>query len=310
MELIKIAGKNTACGGTSTGNTGKLGCQIEWGVPLHLIRVRKGFVIPKETDFNLTYIREKIQEGIFVPLIGAETFENESSEDQMQANTRGVERLNVLGLPKFKFIYEEGHEFYKQMASLTNYKGSDFIMIDEAGNWKVAVTSEGDFKGFTVGQALALMTGTKVSGGENESKAFTIQVLDRLQWDKEYTFFLRSELGFSPEEIDGVNGVNLSYNAVPAAGTTINVQVLLNADMNTPVEGLTAPNFIFHNGAVSTVVSALTETPGGNYALTVPAYVATDEVWVETWDDTVKTSRILVDEVLYQGQSQKAIAVS
>ena len=70
MSLETIVDKKTSCGGANA-DTGKLGCQIEWGTPLHVIGIQKGFIIPKATVFNKTYIDGQIQIGKFVPLIGA-----------------------------------------------------------------------------------------------------------------------------------------------------------------------------------------------------------------------------------------------
>ena len=87
MSVETILGKKLNCGGTDA-DTGKLGCQIEWGTPLHLIGIRKGFVIPASTDFNKSYVDSQIQLGKFIPLIGAESFDNESSEDAVTTNSR------------------------------------------------------------------------------------------------------------------------------------------------------------------------------------------------------------------------------
>ena len=128
MSLETIASKKASCGGTNA-DTGKLGCQIEWGTPLHVIGIQKGFVIPKATVWNKAYIDQQVQLGKFIPLIGAESFDNESSEDAVTTNSRGVDRLNTLGLPKYKFTYEEGHEFYKEMAKLTSFKALSISVL-------------------------------------------------------------------------------------------------------------------------------------------------------------------------------------
>jgi len=308
MSLETIVGKKTSCGGANA-DTGKLGCQIEWGTPLHVIGIQKGFVIPKETEFNKAYIDSQIQLGKFIPLIGAESFDNESSEDAITTNTRGVDRLNTLGLPKYKFGYEEGHEFYKEMSKLTSFKALDFIFADEEGNWRLAVTSGGDYRGFTAGQAIAMLTNTKTLGGDPESKSFSIQLLDRIQWDQNYDFALRDSLDFSPEEIDGINGVDVSFDSIPAAAaTTIDFTVVLSSDGLTPVEGLIDADLEYTVDGVVTAM-AIVETSAGKYTGTVVAVGAGEVLGIRTYNIPTLTAVILNSGVLYRGLIKTVTAV-
>lgn len=300
MSLQTIVGKKASCGGADA-NTGTLGCQIEWGTPLHVIGITKGFKIPAVTNFNKAYIDGQIQAGKFIPLIGAESFEDSSGEDQFSTNSRGVERLNTLGLPKYMFTYEEGHYFYREMAKLTSYKSLDFIFADEAGNWRLAVNSDGTYGGFTAGQAVAMLTKTKVLGGDPEAKVFSVQLLDRNQWDKEYDFALREQLDFSPEEIDGINAVLFSFDAIPAAAaTTFDFTVVLASDGLTPVEGLVSADILYQVNGVDTAITIVENTPG-KYTATVAALVAAQVLGIGTYDSTALTSAIISNGVLFRG---------
>jgi hypothetical protein len=300
MSLQSIADKKLSCGGTNA-DTGTLGCQIEWGTPLHVIGIQRGFVIPKATVWNKTYIDTQIQAGKFIPLIGAESFENESSEDQVTTNSRGVERLNTLGLPKYKFGFEEGHEFYKEMAKLTSFKSLDFIFADEEGNWRLAVDSAGDYKGFTAGQTIAMLTNTKTLGGDPESKALSIQLLDRNQWDKNYVFALRDQLDFAPEEIDGVNGVLMSFDGIPAdLATTFDFDAVLSSDGTTPVEGLVLADMLYEVDGVTAVPTLLVENSPGKYTLTVPALATGEVLGIGTYDASALSSVVINGGTLYR----------
>jgi hypothetical protein len=308
MSLETIASKKASCGGTNA-DTGKLGCQIEWGTPLHVIGIQKGFVIPKATVWNKAYIDQQVQLGKFIPLIGAESFDNESSEDAVTTNSRGVDRLNTLGLPKYKFTYEEGHEFYKEMAKLTSFKALDFVFADEEGNWRLATTSDGNFKGFTAGQAIAMLTNTKTLGGDPESKSFSIQLLDRIQWDQNYEFALRDSLDFSPEEIDGVNGVSISFDSIPSAGaTSVDFTAVLTSDGLTPVEGLLQADLSY---SVDGVVGSMTvvENSPGKYTGTVSSIVAAEVLGIKTYNIPTLTSVVLNNGVLYRGDLVTVTAV-
>lgn len=308
MSLETIVDKKASCGGANA-DTGKSGCQIEWGTPLHVIGMTKGLVIPKETVFNKTFIDGQIQLGKMIPLIGAATFDNESSEDSITTNSRGVDRLNTLGLPKYKFTYEEGHGFYKEMAKLTSFKALDFIFADEEGNWRMAKTSTGDFTGFTAGQAIAMLTTTKTLGGDPESKAFSIQLLDRIQWDQNYVFALRNQLDFAPEEIDGINAVVFSFDAIPAdAATTFNFSAVLGSDGLTPVEGLIAGDLQYTVNGTVTAMSVVENSPG-KYTGTVVAISAAEVLGVATYNIPTLTQAVLNNGVLYRGDKVTEVAV-
>jgi len=300
--LAEIADKNPNCGGASA-DTGTLGCQIEFGTPLHAIGMRKGTVIPANTVFDKVYIDTQIQLGNFIPLMEADSFEETSSEDAMNTNSRGVDRLNVIGLPKYVLTFQSGHEFYKQVSKLTSFKSLDFMFGDGSGNWKLAVNSNGDFKGFSVGQVVAMMTKTKVQGGDPESKKVSIQMLDRDEWDRNYAILERSTLTFSPGDIDGVNGVEIALSAIATGATSLTFTAILAADRTTPVSGLVVADFLITSDGVAVVPTSVTEGVDGTYVAVVAAVTAGKKVVVSTFDATTQTTAIIVDGVLFRGTS-------
>lgn len=300
--LAEIAGKNPACGGTSA-DTGTLGCQIEFGTPLHAIGIRKGTVIPATTIFDKTYIDTQIQLGVFIPLMEADSFEETSSEDTFNTNSRGVDRFSTPGLPKYQLTFQSGHEFYKQIAGLTSFKSMDFMFADGAGNWRLAVNTAGDFQGFSCGQVTAMMTKTKIQGGDPESKTVIIQMIDREQWDKNYAILERSTLTFSPNEIDGINGVEIAVNPITGIGTSITFKVALAADRTTPVSGLLLADFLITADGTTVVPSAVLEGIDGSYTATVTAIGVGKKVVISTYDSATQTLAIIVDGILFRGTS-------
>ena len=168
--LQEIANLKTDCGGGDA-NTGKKGCQIEFGTPLSVIRLKKGTVIPKETVFSKAYIDGLIIARTATPLIGAVAFDDQGAEDGLNTLSSGIERLNLLGLPKYMLEFQEGHEFYREISGLTSYRKSDFILFDEAGNMAIAINSDGDYVGFSAGQVIAMPRKSNVQGGDNESRS-------------------------------------------------------------------------------------------------------------------------------------------
>ena len=297
--LSTIANKNHKCSGDSS-KTGKLGCQKEFGTPLHFIALKKGTVVPKATDLTLVYTNNLIQTNLAVPLIDASSFEDLSAEDTVSTNARGVERQNLDGLPKYSLRFEEGHEFYRQLSKMTSFKAWDFIVGDDKGNWKFAVDSNGDYTGFKAGQVVAQMTTTKVQGGDPESKAITVQFIDRNQWDVDYVIFDPNDLGFQPDDIQGVNGVTISYVNIPSNGETeLVVKPVLNSDNDTFVSGTLLENYKVTYAGVTQVVSNITEVDGVSVTLTVPSLTGGEKVEVYMYDSIKNVRNIDLGGVLY-----------
>jgi len=306
--LIDIMSKLENCGG-SQANTGKLGCLQAFGTPLSAILTKSGFVIPKETELTIAYLETEVQNGNLIPVMDASSFEDVSGEDAYSTNAAGVERLNLQGLPKYKLMFEEGHEFYRQMSKLTSYKSKGAILIDDAGRWLFGVNADGDYVGLSLGQVTAEMRKTKVQGGDAESKALSMQFIDRYQWDWSYGIVERVELGFGPSEVPTINGAKLDFAAVPASTETeVSVSVVLSADGNSPVEGLVAADFLVTTGGASQIPSVATEGVPGTYALTVTA-LAVGALLVDLFDSSENLDVIINENVLYRSDVESLTIV-
>lgn len=302
MSLESIANKKS-CSGSNDANTGKLGCLSLLSTPTHLIAVTKGFIIPKATDFDVIYMEPLVQDGTFTPLIDATAFEDTSSEDAYTTSTSGIKRLNLKGLPEFKLMFEEGHEFYRQMAKLTSYKSYDFIIGDNEGNWAFAKTSSGDFKGFSAGHVTAEMRKSKVAGGDAESKSLLIQFLDRLQWDENYAIMHSDQLTFTPQEVPVVNGCIVAYTVLPAdTDVDLSVSVKLASDNDSLVEGLIIGDFKATRDGVLEAITGVVEITPGNYDLTIAAIVAGEIIGADLYDIATPSQVVINNSILYRSE--------
>ncbi len=310
MSTISSIADKVACGGAAKSNTGKLGCLSLFGTPEHLLAFKKGTVIPGNTEFNIAYLEPLIQSGTVVPIMGASAFEDVSAEDTYSTNSSGVKRLNLKGLVEYSLTFEEGHEFYREIAKLEGYKNYDFVIGDDEGNWMLATRSDGSYRGFTAGHLTPEMTKRKVSGGDAEMKKLMVQFTERNEFDTNYAILHQAELDFSPVDIPSVNGANLTFNAVPAdAETSLSVMAVLSGDNNTVIEGLAVENFIYTVDGATVVPSGLTEDTPGNYTLTVAA-VATGEVLVlDLWDGSLNVDVTKLGSVLYRSDELTATVV-
>lgn len=311
MEIGTIASKKT-CGGSGGANTGKLGCLSLFGTPTHMLLIRKGFEIDATETFNEAYLAPLVQRGIIIPLIDASSFEDTSSEDAYSTNAKGIKRLNVKGLPEYKLMFEEGHEFYREVAKLESYKRYDAMIGDAEGNWIMATKSNGNFQGMTAGHVTPELTKRKVEGGDPEMKSILVQFLDRLQWDTNYSILHAEDLDLTPQEMPVINGTEISFVTNPGAtDTTLDVKVALGADRSTLIEGLVASDFVVTNGITTPAVSLATETAPGFYTLTISAALASgDVVKIDHWDGAVNSIVANSNGVLYRNALDNEVVVA
>tara|TARA_R110002020_G_scaffold232212_2_gene443737 strand:- start:5437 stop:6369 length:933 start_codon:yes stop_codon:yes gene_type:complete len=310
MSTISSIADKVACGGAAAANTGKLGCLSLFGTPEHLLAFKKGTVIPGSTEFNLAYLEPLIQKGTVVPILGASAFEDVSAEDTYSTNSSGVKRLNLKGLVEYSLTFEEGHEFYREIAKLEGYKNFDFMIGDDEGNWMLATRGDGSYRGFTAGHFTPEMTKRKVAGGDAEMKKLMVQFTERIEFDTNYAILHQAQLDFSPVDIPSVNGVNLSFTTIPADGeTSLSVKACLSGDNNTLVEGLDVANFVYTVDGSTVVPSGVAESSPGNYTLTVAA-IATSEVLVlDLWDGALNVDVTKLGSVLYRSDELTAVVV-
>jgi len=309
-DINSIANK-LSCGANDTPDTGRLGCLSLFSTPDHLLGVKKGFKIPANTVFDLAYLTPLIQAGTIVPLIDASTFEDVSAEDAYSTNASGVKRLNLKGLPEYKFLYEEGNNFYRELDRFTSFKELDFIIGDVVGNYMLATNSDGSFSGFTAGHVTAELRKNAVQGGDAESRSLMIQFLDRLQFDRNYAILHQDQLDFVPSEIPEINGVHIEYGSAPAdLETTLTLTTHLNSDHSTVVVGLLEPNFLVKVNGVVATTSGLVESPDGTYTITLPVLAAGETVTVELFDGAVNSNVANIDGVLFRAKPIATVVVA
>lgn len=312
MATIKSIANKIACKGSTGANTGKLGCLSLFGTPTHLLALDRGTKIAPSDEFDLDYIKESIQKGIMIPIMDASAFEDVSAEDAYNTNTGGEKRLNLKGLPEYNLTFEEGHEFYRQLAKLETYKGLDFIIGDDEGNWMLAVDARGNYQGFTAGHVTPSLTRRKVKGGDNESKQLLIQFLNRRQFDLDYAILHADKLDFYPSDVNEVNGVYLDFTAIPADGdTSLAISVSLASDRTSIVEGLDDTGLwrVIIDGSVSTVTN-ITESTPGEYDLTVSALSTGEDITVDLYDSALKTNIVDSENVLYRAEELTAEVIA
>ena len=311
--LNTINGTSDGCGGGAA-NTGELGCEIEFGLVIHGIGLNSGTIIPATQDVDIDYINTLIQAGTAVPLMNAFSSEPTFADDTVETSPLGVEALTLEGLPKFMLTMKKGQEYYKELAKLTGFGNIEWILGDVNGNWKMAKTSAGDFKGFACGQVNAMIT-TPATATETEKKSITFQLTNRNEYDSMYDVFLASTL-VPISDVKGINGVNLTFadasGAVPPsdADTTLKVKAVFASDNFTVIEGLVVGDFLYQVDGATVVPSGVVDDGDGFYTLTVAAIATSEVLTVQNYDGSVNKNVVITTAgVLLRSNVLTAIVV-
>jgi hypothetical protein len=202
------------------------------------------------------------------------------------------------------------------MSKLTGFGNIEWILGDVNGNWKMAKTSAGDFKGFACGQVNAMIT-TPATATETEKKSLTFQLTDRNEYDSMYDVFLASTL-FPISDVKGINGVNLSFadvsGAIPPADadTTLKVKAVFASDNFTGVEGLaTDGSDMLFTVDGATVSTALVDDGDGFYTLTVAAIATSEALTLQIYDSSANKNVVITDaDILLRSNVLSAIVVA
>lgn len=300
MTVIStIAGLSIGCGGDAA-NTGKLGCQIPFGLVKHAIGLKSGTIIPAGTDLDIDFINGLIQDGTAVPVMDAYGSEPTFADDTLETSDLGVESLTLRGLPKYMLTMKEGQEFYKELAKLTGFGNLEWILGDVNGSWKLAINSAGDFKGFSCGQTTAMIT-TPATATETEKKSLTFQLTDRNEYDMGYDVLLASSFtpNFPISDVKGINGVTLSFadasGAVPPADldVTLKVKAVFTADKSTAIEGLLVGDFLYEVDGGTVVPSGVVDDGDGFYTFTVAAIASAEVLTLQNYDSSANKNVVI-----------------
>lgn len=312
MVISTVIGKG-ACGSLEI-NSGDLGCSVNLSLIKHAIFLKKGTRIPVSTDLNEAYMSVLTQAGA-VPLIDAYGSEPTFADDTLETSDLGVEALTLKGLPKFSLTFKKGQEFYKQLSKLTGFDNYEVILGDVNGNWVFALASNGDLKGFDVGQIVAMMT-APASASETEKKTISFQLTSRPEYDLDFDVILASN-AFPIYDNKGVNGVTLSFEdvngAVPPAdlATTLKVKAVFTNGGDVGIEGLAVGNFLYTVDGSTVTPSGVVDDGNGFYTFTVAAIAAAEVLLLQNYDSSANKNVVITSAgVLLRSNILSAIAVA
>lgn len=297
------------CGLGAVLGTGTKGCKQFLKKATSLWLVPDGFEFDGSRTLDEEYAKELQAEGKLIVLKGAKTFTDNSSEDIIETLEDGTEQVATLGLYKFALTFINGLAFHAALHSLNSFGSYNVLFVDRDGNILGTKSDSGTLKGFS----LNMLQGMKLSFpsdsvGQKEGIGF--QMSNRSELDVNYVYISSASLGtFSPQNLDGINEVVLSFDAVPTDGAT---SIVVNAKLKQNQQGFTGAddvaNFLVKVNGTTVTPTAVAEVDG-KYTFTISALSNNDVVTIQLYDTAESRGVIVLDNDLYKSAIATTITI-
>ncbi len=309
MALLSTILNLVQCGLGAVLGTGTKGCKPFFKKVTAMWLTPQGFKYDGTQVLDETYINLLQAEGNLIVLKGIRTFTDNSEDDVIETLEDGTKQVARLGLYEFAMQFINGLYFHAALHSINSFGEYDVTLIDRDGNILGTQASDGSFKGFTVGmlQASKFMFATDSVG---EKEGFTLQLLNRPEFDTRYVFIDVDSLDFNPNMVDGINEIDLAYGTAPADAET-NLQIVATRRQDGKAfSGATYVDFLLTVDGVTGNPTAGDDTAvAGTYELTVAA-IATNEVLViDLHDNSANNNVISLGGSLYKSDTAAATVV-
>lgn len=295
------------CGADSVLGTGLRGCKAA------LERVSAIWLLPTGTELDSAeeldadYIQSLQAQGKLIILKGVQNWADNTPDDVTE-ELEGGTKLFVRGA-KYEFAasFINGLFFHAALNSLNSQGSYDAIFVDVSGNILGTKALSGQLKGFTLGMVRAQKL-TWGSDTQAQRESLMMQMLERVELDKDWYFIQSDLLNFTPTSLDGVNEIDLDLS-VPAAGTSITVKLKQKVG-GSPFSGVPFGSFLAtKNGATSNPTGGDDSVTPGTYVLTVPSFVADDVITVRLYDNSNNRNVITLDNALWKSNVDSEVAV-
>jgi len=299
MAALNTIYNLVVCGLGAVLGTGTKGCKQFLKKTTCLWFVPDGFEFDGTEVLDETYAQLLQAQGNLIVLKGAKTFTDNSAEDIIETLEDGTKQLATLGKYEFALTFINGMAFHAALTSLNSFGSYNVLFVDYDGNMLGTRANSGALKGFSVGmlQAMRLSFPTDAVG---QKEGIGFQLSTRRELDTDYVYISQGQLGtFSPQNLDGINEIVLTYDSVPVnAATTIVVNAKAKQNQ-APFTGALTGNFLLTNDG-ATLAQTVAETPAGTYTFTVAALATGEVITAQLYDTVNSRSVIQLDTDLYK----------
>lgn len=271
MATLNSITNKLTCGLSGLLGAGLAHCKFKWNDMAGgaVLLLKKGTELP--SDFTIANVTALIKSGKAVFIKNHYSFEVQTSEDQKETSSGGIVAVATKGLYGFMFKYINGLLFDTVLASLNSYGSWDAVFFDAAGNGIYYTSNSGKRKGFSLG----MLNATPIEFGSGATATKTgieMQLINRAEMDKGLSAIDSDVLDFSIFELEDVNQLEISLNAVADGDTAITGKIVSAWDGTLTSTEITEAALTV-TGATAT---AATVDADGNLNITISA-VSTDD---------------------------------
>ena len=285
--------------------TGMENCQPIEGLPNGFIAVPKGWSLNKTSGtFDLAYVQDQIQQGIFVPFIGTFETVSETPEATTEESQSGIMSTVRQGKPMYTCTFKKGLAFHAAAFSYNSVNQYDFLITYETGMIKCAESVDGTtIKGFDGG--MLNTNGYQENNGTNTaSTVLKFQLVDPLEYNQYAVLLTPENIGFNPNtEISGIIDVVITGRA-DVSDNKIWIKPVWKFNNFFSITGLAAANLrLTIDGVDDPIVGAIVYDAGTKeYEITPTATLTTlNAVVVSLYDSVNVVAVAQVGNKFYRG---------
>lgn len=293
-------------------NLGVPDCLLTNGRITGFIAVEPSWSLNTDTDeFTQEVVNGLIQDGTFVPFLGAVEAVNGTPENTTEEFQGGIMAVVRKGLPMFTFKYIKGWAYSRAMVSYDSFQSFKLLLVFEDGS--IAGALNGNlFSGYSLGM---LNTGTfmHTDGSASGYSNTVVQLTDSNEYNLYTAVLDRSTTGFNANNLQPITDIHVSGRADASENK---VYFKANFDMNraTPLGGIAIANLKATVNGVQDTITALSlnyNATTKEYSFTPTATLAvSDKVVVQLYDTTNVVDVAKIGAKYYKGSSGEITVVA
>lgn len=300
--MISINQKNCD---TSVENLGVPECIVQNGRITGMLAVDPAWSVDITSGtLDAATVNELIQDGTFIPILGAVEVVNGTPEAVTEEYQGGVMSVVRNGLPMFTFKFLKGWAFARALYSMNSFQAYKILLVFEDGSISGVVDGV-TFSGYTLGM---LNTGTFMhTDGATSGYVNTIIQLTSADEYNRYTAVIdRSVLGFDANALFPITDILITGRA-DVSENKVYFKPTFKQNQAQTLQGLAIANLRFTiNGVVDTITAlSLTYEPTTKewaFTPTTPL-VLLQSLVVQLYDATAVVATAKVGNKFYKGTS-------
>jgi len=309
MALINQILNRINCG---AGNTGGLTnpCPIDIKQIVAGIRIPDTFKVGAEVDFNLEYVIEQFQMGVFDIVPNIINMANNTPENSFSTqDSTGVQALTLKSPYLWNFMFNKGLYNFKSLTTRESNSGYAWMWVDVAGNIFGASDKQGNFRGL---KTHLFSVGAYVPGNDNTHMA-TVQT-DRYDFDQNVAWITAENIDFDGNDLQSWADATITLVNPTDGATSIIFDIVTRSNSKSlvPIGGLQLTDLLFTKDGATLTPSAIAPVAGipGRYNATVTALETGEEITLRLFAPAVNGFIAnLGDAGFYQSNVASAVVV-